>query len=174
MFVSPPAGVLRLDDDVFITESRWGDAVLRHYAFADNWLKINVTTDLAGVLMETGDEPCRFAFNCDIATPMERDGDSVYAADLFVDVLMKADAQSYEVTDRDELEEMVERGLVSRREAAAAVDGLRELIARIESGRLLPWLAELHPFGECDPPTAIPMQREPVPTRLQRGARTTW
>ena len=68
--------------------------MLRHYAFAGHWFKVNVTTDRGGRLTETGDRTCRFAFNCDIATPMEREGDSTFAVDLFTDVLVRQDATS--------------------------------------------------------------------------------
>lgn len=89
VFRTPPAGVLRFDDEVLVFAVRYGDRVLRHYAFADRWFKVNVTSDLDGRLVETGD--LQFAFNCDVATPMERDGDAVYAVDLFTDVLVRTD-----------------------------------------------------------------------------------
>jgi hypothetical protein len=74
IFRTLSAGVLRLDDSVAISEACYGGVVLRHYAFADHWFKVNVTTDLTGRLTETGDDTRRFAVNCDIATPMERSG----------------------------------------------------------------------------------------------------
>jgi hypothetical protein len=56
--------------------ARYGGVVLWHYAFVRHWFKINLTTDLAGQVVETGgDEPGgRLAFNCDAATPMRRHG----------------------------------------------------------------------------------------------------
>jgi hypothetical protein len=101
IFRTPTSGVLRLEDDIAVTEAIHGDVVLRHYSFADHWFKINVTTDLAGNLVETGDAHVPFAFNCDIATPMEYEEDSTYAVDLFVDVLVRADASSYLIGDED-------------------------------------------------------------------------
>ena len=100
--------------------------MLRHYAFADQWFKVNVTTDRGGRLTETGDRACRFAFNCDIATPMEREGDSPFAVDLFTDVLVRKDATSYVVADRDEFREMLGRGVISAAEGLDAERGLRE------------------------------------------------
>ena len=91
VFTTPPSGVLRLDDDVAITQAVDSGVVLRHYAFGDRWFKINVTTDQQGELVETGAPHRPFAFNCDIATPMERDKDATFAVDLFVDVLVRAD-----------------------------------------------------------------------------------
>ena len=42
-----------MDDVAFISESRIGDVVLRHYAFVGEWFKVNVTFDPAGIaLME--------------------------------------------------------------------------------------------------------------------------
>jgi hypothetical protein len=90
IFRTLPAGVLRLDDSVAISEACYDGVVLRHYAFADHWFKVNVTTDLTGRLTETGDASHRFAVNCDIATPMVRSGDGTFGVDLFADVLIRA------------------------------------------------------------------------------------
>ena len=50
--------------------------------------------------METGDQQSgRFAFNCDIATPMRRGDAAVFAVDLFADVLVRADSITYQVCD---------------------------------------------------------------------------
>ena len=92
LFFTPPSGVLRLDDEVAVTEVMYDDVVLRHYAFSKHWFKVNVTTDRYGQLVETGDQSQRFSFNCDISTPMERDGLSVYGVDLFIDLLERAHA----------------------------------------------------------------------------------
>lgn len=94
------------------------EVVLRHYSFADRWFKVNVTTDHRGALIETGDAANRSAFNCDIATPMERDGDETFAVDLFVDVLVGGDLGSVRVGDEDELEKAFDLGLVSAAEYA--------------------------------------------------------
>jgi hypothetical protein len=94
IFRTPSPGVLRLDDSVAISQAVYDRVVLRHYAFAEHWFKINVTTDLSGRLTETGDGTRRFAVNCDIATPMEREGDSTFGVDLFTDVLVRQDAIS--------------------------------------------------------------------------------
>jgi hypothetical protein len=155
IFRTPSPGVLRLDDSVAVSEAVYDGTVLRHYAFAGHWFKVNVTTDLSGRLAETGDPGRRFAVNCDIATPMEREACSTFGVDLFTDVLVRDDATSYVVADRDER-------------------GLRELLELIEAGRLLGWLGELAPFGPCHPPRALPMRRGPVPGRLRRGIRRTW
>jgi hypothetical protein len=55
IFRTPSPRVLRLDDSVAISEVVHGRVVLRHYAFAGHWFKINITTDLSGRLTETGD-----------------------------------------------------------------------------------------------------------------------
>lgn len=55
--------------------------MLRHYAFADHWFKVNVTTDSGGRVIETGDDSQRFAFNCDIAT-QEVDGECAVTVSL--------------------------------------------------------------------------------------------
>jgi hypothetical protein len=174
IFRVPHPGVLRLDDGAAISEAVYDGVVLRHYAFADRWFKVNITTDLSGHLAETGDGNRRFAVNCDIATPMEREGDSTFGVDLFTDVLVRQDAISCVVTDQDEFGEMLGRGLISPAEGRGAEHGLRELLELIEAGRLLRWLGELAPFGPCQPPPAPPMRRGPVPGRLQPGTRRTW
>jgi hypothetical protein len=129
--------VLRLDDSVAISEAVYDRVVLRHYAFAGHWFKINITTDLGGCLTETGDGARRFAVNCDIATPMEREGDSTFGVDLFSDVLVRQDAMSYVVADQDEFGEMLGCGVISAVEGRGARRGLRELLGLIEQGRLL-------------------------------------
>lgn len=174
IFRTPPAGVLRLDDGVAISEADYHGTVLRHYAFAGHWFKVNVTTDRGGRLTETGDDACRFAVNCDIATPMEREGHSTFAVDLFTDVLVRQDTTSYVVTGRDEFGEMLGRGVISAAEGRGAERGLRELVELIEAGRLLRWLGEMAPFGPGRPPRARPMRRGTVPARLLPGTRRTW
>lgn len=54
IFRTPSPGVLRLDDAA-ISEAVYDGMVLRHYAFAAHWFKVNVTTGLDGRLTETGD-----------------------------------------------------------------------------------------------------------------------
>lgn len=174
IFRTPTSGVLRIEDQIAVTEAIYDDVVLRHYSFAEHWFKINVTTDLAGNAVETGDPDVPFAFNCDIATPMERENDSTYGVDLFIDVLVRADTRSYVVGDEAEFEEMLDRGLVSRFEERGARQGLREFLNLVESGHLLPWLHDRAPFLLAQPPVALPMERGPIPERLQLGVRRTW
>jgi hypothetical protein len=174
IFRTPTSGVLRLDDAIAVTEAIHGDVVLRHYSFVDHWFKINVTTDLAGNLVETGDATFPFAFNCDIATPMEREDDSTYGVDLFIDILVRADASSYLIGDEDEFQEMLDRDLVSRSEEQGARRGLGELLDLLERGHLLPWLQETAPSPPVQPPVALPMERGPIPERLRVRTRRTW
>jgi hypothetical protein len=174
IFCTPDRGILRLDNQIVITEARHDGVVLRHYALADRWFKVNVTTDLAGNVVDTGDPGQRFAYNCDIATPMERDAGRTFGVDLFIDVLVRDNATSYIVGDQDEFQQAIEHGLISRAEHRGARHGLQDLLELIERGRLLVWLHELAPFVACRPPTAPPMERGPVPRRLQPRLRRTW
>jgi hypothetical protein len=174
IFRTPTSGVLRFDDTIAVTEAIYDGVVLRHYSFAEHWFKINVTTDLVGTPIETGDANLPFAFNCDIATPMEREGDSTFGVDLFVDVLVRADMSTYIVGDQEVFAEMLDRGLVSESEGRSAMRGLRELLDLVERGDLLAWLHERVPFEPCQPPVAPPMARGPVPERVQPGIRRTW
>jgi hypothetical protein len=109
-----------------VSAGRYGDVVLWHYAFARHWFTINLTTGLSGQIVETGgDEPgSRFAFNCDIATPMRRRGDVVYAVDLFTDVRVRVDGVTCRVCDLEELEQARRRELISPGEADGAGRGL--------------------------------------------------
>jgi hypothetical protein len=178
LFTMPRRGVLRLDDRVFVAQVSYGDIVLRHYAFTDRWFKINVTTDLEGNLVETGPEGDRrrFAFNCDIATPMQADGDAVYAVDLFLDVLVRRDARTCAAYDDEEFEEAVRRALISPGEASGARRGLTELVELIERGDLLAFLAEVCPFGRSLAPPALPERRVSLPQvpQVHRTVRATW
>ena len=174
VFTTPDSGVLRLDDDVAVTEALYEGVVLRHYAFADQWFKVNVTTDLGGGVVETGPPGQRFAFNCDVATPMERDGDETFAVDLFLDVLVRADLATLEAVDHDEFKNGHARGMLSDTESFFAMRALHQLVHLVETGRLLPWLHDVYPFGPCQPPEAPPMRRALVPDRLLPGVRRSW
>jgi hypothetical protein len=176
LFTIKRGGVLRADGEVLVTEALHGEVVLRHYAFADRWFKVNCTTDVVGRFTEAGSTDGGsppFAFNCDIATPMERDGNSIYGVDLFIDVLVRRDASSFYVGDEDEFVEMANQNLLSRAEQGAATGALSELLQLIETGRLLPWLDDFEPFGPCDPPAAPPMERRDVPERMKPFVRST-
>ena len=172
-------GVLRADDEVLVTEALHGETVLRHYAFADRWFKVNCTTDVLGRFTETdspGGQVPPFAFNCDIATPMLREGSAVFAVDLWLDVLIRDDGVSYRVEDGDSFRQAVERGLLSEGEARHATAGLRELVALIERGELVAFLSDVFPFQPSTAPAARPMQLVPSANAplVQPHHRPTW
>jgi len=178
LFSIPGFGVLRLDDQAFVYQTRFGDAVLRHYAFANEWFKVNVTFDPDGTLIETpaaSDDP-PFAFNCDIATPMYRSGRDVFAVDLFADVLVRADGRTFLVKDEDELAHAAEEGLVSQHEFASARDGLARLVGLIEADGLIPFLHGTFPLGPSDAPEGMPMTQVPLADvpEVQPERRWTW
>jgi hypothetical protein len=164
MFTSERDRVLRFSSDVYVCAARYDDVVLRHYAFAQHWFKINLTADLAGQVVETGDdEPGnRFAFNCDIATPMRRHGTAVLAVDLFADMLVRADAATYRMCDLDELNQACHDGLILPEEARGAARGLAELSAIVERGDLLAFLSRACPVGSLQPPAAVPIGYVPL------------
>ena len=184
VFTAGPGGVLRFSGDLYVCAERHGDVVLWHYAFARHWFKINLTTDLAGQIVETGDEEPggRFAFNCDVATPIRRRGRAVYAVDLFADVLVRADAVSYRVCDLDELGQARRDGLILPAEASGAERGLAELTALVARGDLLAFLSRAWPVGPLRPkahyavPAAAPVGRVPVAEvpLLGRESRAAW
>jgi hypothetical protein len=178
VFTVEAAGVLRLDRDVFVSHARYDAAILWHYAFADHWFKVNLTTDLGGAVVETGGSEAAdgFAVNCDLATPMWQQDMAVYAVDLFLDVLIRSDGRTYRVCDVDELAQAIAGGQISANEAAHAAHDLADLVTMTERGTLLPWLYEVHPYGPADPPAATAVERvglEHIP-QLQPGRRATW
>lgn len=178
-FRLPPHNVLRLDGSAFVCESESEGVVLRHYAFADEWFKVNLTLDRAGAPVETpaleGIRP-PFAFNCDVATPMLSTPSAVYAVDLFLDVLVRADGFAHEVVDLDEFEAATAAGLLSSAEAAGARSGVERLGGIIARGALLALLDDAWPVGPSAAGPALPMRRVPVVSipLVQRGHRPTW
>lgn len=179
LFTFERGGVLRADGEVLVTEALHGEVVLRHYAFADRWFKVNCTTDLFGRFTEAGSTDGGsppFAFNCDIATPMLREANAVFAVDLWLDVLVRADGLSYRVVDTSSFGRAVKEGLLSKREARYARTGLRELVALIERGRLIAFLSDIFPFEPSTAPRAIPMRRVPATGKplVEAHQRPTW
>lgn len=164
VFVSQPSGVLHLNSDAYVSAARYGEVVLWHYAFARHWFKVNLTTDLDGRIVETGSDgpDGRFAFNCDIATPMRREDDAVFAVDLFADVLVRADGITYQVCDLEEFGQACRDGLVLPGEARGAMRGLSEITGIIERGDLLAFLSSTCPTGPLDPPPAAPVGHVPL------------
>lgn len=134
-FGVPDAGVLVNDDASCIMQTRRPDVfdglgedlVLRHYAFADEWLKLNATFGLAGNLIQPGPAESPFAVNCDIATPMVRIEGDIAAVDLFLDVLVDTNG-AYRIVDRDEFDQAVAADLVSPPEARGTEAGLARLV----------------------------------------------
>lgn len=131
----------------------------------------------AGSFESGGDERgSRFAFNCDIATPMRRRGTAVLAVDLFADVLVRADAVSHRVSDLDELDQASRNGLIVPQEARGAARGLAELTAIVERGDPLAFLSRACLTGPLEPPAAVPVGHVPlsrVPL-LSLESRATW
>ncbi len=182
-FGIPSDGVLINDARTCVYQTRSQDAyqgmtddlVLRHYAFAEQWFKLNATFDLAGNLIEPGPPDNPFAVNCDIATPMVRVGADISAVDLFLDVLVRCDG-SYRVVDRDEFEQAASGGLISTNEALSAEAGLVHLIHWIESGRLWSLLHDIEPAVATDAPPPLPFERTALRlvSSVTAGTRNTW
>lgn len=178
VFSGSRSGVLRWDERAAVLEALYGDIVLRHYAFSDEWFKINVTVDRAGRIVETPatvDAPA-FAFNCDIATPMMRDGDAILAVDLCADVLVREDGTTFEIVDLGDFDAAVANGSISASEHRHGKEGLARLTELIRRNELIPFLNDACPFGPSTAPPAEPMAFVPlsdVPL-LQPGRRPTW
>lgn len=177
-FSIPEPGILVNDERSCTYQVRTDRIVLRHFAFADEWFKLNATLDLAGTLVDTGpdvDSGARFAVNCDIATPMRRIGPDISAVDLFLDVLVGTDGR-HQVVDRDEFEDACRSGLLSPAEARGAERGLDRLLGWITSGRLFDLLAEIPPRSAATAPQeqisrAAPLAEVPS---VQPRVRSTW
>ena len=160
--------MLRHDSAALGTEAVYDNTVLRHYAFANEWFKVNITTDRAGRFLEaptTTDVPA-FAFNCDIAIPMLRSGGAVHAAvhavDLSADVLVRADGTTFATVDRAGLDAARAHGLISAREHRFGVEGLARLIDLIQRHALVSFLNEICPFGPTSALPALPMAVAPL------------
>jgi hypothetical protein len=153
--------VPRLDEDVFVARVRYGDVVLHHYAWSSRWFKVNLTTNLDGDIVETPASPGvpAFAFNIDIATPMERRGREMFAVDLFVDILVRADGLNYVVGDESEARQAARDGLISPRELRAAERAVKELMDIIGRGSLHELINETWPLEAACPAEAPAMQR---------------
>lgn len=178
IFGAARVDVPRLDDEAFVARVCYDTVVLHHYAWASRWFKVNVTTDCAGNLIETGSDEggIPFAFNIDIATPMLRDKDQVFAVDLFTDVFVRADGRSYVIGDREEATAAFASGLISRSERRASQHAVNQLVEIIEQGRLMHLLNEACPVEPCCPTPAPPIERvaiEQVPL-LAPYKRSTW
>jgi hypothetical protein len=152
----PAAGVLHHDEAMFVAEMRAGDSVRRLYAFRDHWFKITCTTDLTGDFVDTARDSVdgAYAFKCDIATPMVRVAGDLYTVDLWLDVVVRSDGTTHAVCDEDDFARAYRHGLLSQREAAAAREGLDELLDMVTRGRFVEFLAEACPFGPTSPPPA--------------------
>lgn len=179
LFRMPAEGVRRLDDEAFVAEVSYGDVILRHYAFRDHWFKVNCTLDSAGRFVETASPASAaapFAFNCDIATPMLRRDDAVFAVDLWLDALVRADGVTYAVNDEDDFEQAISRGWLSEREVAGARAELRRLVELIERRELVALLGAVHPFAPSLAPAAPGMQQVRLRdvALVHAGARPTW
>jgi len=161
VFGAARSDVPRLDADVFVARVRYEDVVLHHYAWASRWFKVNVTTDLAGQVVETlpTDGVPAYTFNIDIATPMLHDDREVFAVDLFADVLVRADGVTYVVGGQDETKWAATAGLISEKELRGAERALGQLVEIVERGSLMTLLYEAWPLEPSNPRFAPAMER---------------
>ncbi|MGO1978743.1 DUF402 domain-containing protein [Brachybacterium tyrofermentans] len=183
VFGVPEAGVLVRTDEMFLGQTRepasseWGtpSLVLRHYAFAGEWFKLNATLDDDGELIETGAAGDEYVVNCDIATPLRWIGPDATAVDLFLDVLVRRDG-SYRIVDRPDFDDACSRQLISGSEARNAESGLKSLLHWITSGRLQDLLDEPARHLAAQAPPPLPFGRSPlvdVPA-VAPHSRSTW
>lgn len=183
VFGVPETGVLVRTDEMFLGQTHqpvsldWGtpSLVLRHYAFAREWFKLNATFSCEGELIETGVEGDEYVVNCDIATPLRWSGSDATAVDLFLDVMVRRDG-SYRIVDRPEFEDACSRQLISYSEARNAEAGLSSLLRWITSGRLLDLIEEPARHLAAQAPPPLPFARSPlaeVPA-VAPHSRSTW
>lgn len=178
LFRQEASGVLRLDDEAVVYHAAYDEVVLRHYAFRDHWFKVNYTVAMDGSPVEeasTAETPA-FAFNCDLGTPMVRDGASVYSVDLELDVLVRADTRTYKVVDEQDFARACDAGWISPREASGARRGLAELVEIVQTGKLIEFLDGFCTIGPSAAPPSRPVKRlDPsVAPTLLPPRRPTW
>lgn len=118
-----------------------------------------------------------FTFNCDIPTAMVRGDDAVFAFDLWLDVLVRADGITHSVYDQDEFAAALAHGWLSDRESRQAEDGRLRLVDLIEARSLVEFLADVYPFAPITAPRAPDMKHVPlteVGSFLQPVLRSSW
>ena len=90
---------------------------------------------------------------------MLRHAQGVFAVDLFLDVLVRADTVSYVIEDEMEARRAARSGILSGEALICAESGLEELVNLIEGGAIMGLLEEAWPLEQSDPPSQGPIQR---------------
>ena len=89
-------------------------------------------------------------------------GNTVFAVDLWIDVFVRGDGQTFCIGDEDEFGKANANSWLSDREVDGARTGLSELIDIIERKQLIAFLSELQPFRSTHAPPANAMKRVPT------------
>ena len=131
-------------DSVYENEN--GVAYGRCYCFLKRWLSVFVTFDKKLQLHPSHYGDFTFAFNCDITTPHLLDGSAVFTTDLFIDVLVAVDGETYLVKDIDEHEDGFSQGLFGQSWQIGAKNELRRLVGELKRGEFLGILQSIAPF----------------------------
>ncbi|HEV2529370.1 MAG TPA: hypothetical protein VGT61_13070 [Thermomicrobiales bacterium] len=158
IFPNPAAGVLLDSPDVLVLQVHDGQRLVRHHAFARQWLSATVLLDEDGTpVPQPAAAGGAFLVKCHVATPLRREDDLCWQVDLWLDVLLAEDGRTPILEDEDEFAAARTAGLLSKHEAAKAIES-RDAIARlIRSGGLLPYLGAILPFDATVRPAAGPM-----------------
>lgn len=164
VFSVPVRGVRRQDDDAFVYDVPTCQGILlRHYAFPRKWFEVTCSFDRNRRLVEE-DGTIAWAFNCDICTPLLRDGGNAFNVDLDLDVLVAADGRRFTIKDEADFLQAVRNRWIGREEAHGALSGLAELERLIECGSLLAFLELACPLDTF--PDSEGMTVQPPPRRL--------
>ncbi len=148
------ASVRRHDDVAFVCDCLMPEGVqgvaLRHYSFPDRWWAANVSMNLDGSLRTEFGPGTAFAYDCDITTPHFEAFGALCNIDLKLDVFLRPDGLEHVITDKDDFERCLADGSIDAFDRAGAERGLAELLALIESRRLVAFLDGIYPFGPVD------------------------
>lgn len=162
-FTVPVEGIRRWDDEALVYDVRLGgDNCLRHYAFYERWLVVNVSRNGQGDLVTERGHGIDWCFNCDITTPLFSVGsDTCYSVDLELDVLAGPDGQTHIVKDEDHFAASVSAGYINDLEAKGARHGLEELLCVLAApGGLLRFLNSVCPLEEgAENLASLPLQQ---------------
>ena len=133
-----------------VLDSVYGDdngvAYGRCYCFLNRWLSVFVTFDKELQLHQNCYGDFTFAFNCDVTTPHLLDGSAVFTTDLFIDVLVAVDGETYLVKDIDEHDDGFSQGLFGPSWQIGAKNELRRLVDELKRGEFLGILQSIAPF----------------------------
>jgi hypothetical protein len=123
----------------------------RSYLFRQRWLEIFLTFDHHLHLRADTEDSFPFVFNCDLSTPYVVSDDHGYTIDLFVDVLVAADASTHQIRDRAAFDQAAQTNCIPRSWCDAVERELAWLVHLLDTQQFLPMLNRLTPLPSRTP-----------------------